>query len=319
MIAACGVLVLSAAPNASSNNDPYIGSAKFERIKKLAGKWIGPDPRKNRDNNIVQYEILSGGRAVLEKIYSGTPEEMISIYFDDKDGKLNLIHFGMLPNPSPLEFRFEKGNTFNFLLPIGSGIKPSDTHIHEFMVTFVDDDHIVQHWSFFMEGRQTDVTVMGLARIQDVRVPDKKETRRAAKLKKDNMKAEAKEAARRAKEIEKARKEEEKKEALRTAEIEKARKDAETRRVMEMEKAGKTSEAIESQKALQMKEKTEKAETENRKAPQIQEKTEKAEIESQKAPQTQKMSDNGKVKKGKIIKEVLFKGFKKVIKVITGE
>src|SRR6266404_464243 len=77
---------------------PYQGSAEFERMKGLVGVWestvdMGQGPMKVS----LEYRLIAGGSAVEERIFAGSPQEMITMYHD-KNGKLALTHYCMLAN-----------------------------------------------------------------------------------------------------------------------------------------------------------------------------------------------------------------------------
>ena len=74
---------------------PYRGSAEFERIKKLAGKWRG---KMNNMKMELEYTVVAAGSAVIERAFPGTEMEMVTMYHDNKDGKLAMTHFCMLKN-----------------------------------------------------------------------------------------------------------------------------------------------------------------------------------------------------------------------------
>src|SRR3989338_5074087 len=101
------MMALSSASRAGGDMQlpPDNSSAELARIKSLAGRWTGvtsmfgkPDQRV-----YVEYEVTSGGSAVLERIFPGTPEEMISVYYDDNKGKLAMTHYCILRNRPTLK------------------------------------------------------------------------------------------------------------------------------------------------------------------------------------------------------------------------
>lgn len=75
-------------------------SAELKRIKALAGRWKSTTSMFGKENEEVftEYKISAGGSAVVETIFPGTPQEMISVYYDDNNGKLAMTHYCMLRN-----------------------------------------------------------------------------------------------------------------------------------------------------------------------------------------------------------------------------
>ena len=59
-------------------------SAELDKVKGLDGKWAGTAKHANgkEEQVAVEYRVTSGGSAVEEKLFPGTPHEMISMYHD---------------------------------------------------------------------------------------------------------------------------------------------------------------------------------------------------------------------------------------------
>lgn len=79
---------------------PDISSAELNRIKALEGKWKSTTSMFGKENQEVftEYKISAGGSAVIETIFPGTPQEMVSVYYDDDHGKLAMTHYCMMRN-----------------------------------------------------------------------------------------------------------------------------------------------------------------------------------------------------------------------------
>jgi hypothetical protein len=74
------------------------GSAEFEKMKTLVGTWKGTtDIGQGPIEMTVTYRVLAAGSVVEERVFAGTPNEMVTMYFD-RDGKLALTHYCMLGN-----------------------------------------------------------------------------------------------------------------------------------------------------------------------------------------------------------------------------
>src|SRR5215207_4130887 len=73
-------------------------SAEFERMKSLVGTWKGSvDMGKGPEDLTIQYRVIAAGSVVEERSFPGTPNEMVTMYYD-KDGKLALTHYCMMGN-----------------------------------------------------------------------------------------------------------------------------------------------------------------------------------------------------------------------------
>ena len=64
---------------------PYSGSKEFERMKQLVGVWEGTsDMGKEGEKVRVEYRLTAGGSALVETLFPGSAEEMVSVYHDRK-------------------------------------------------------------------------------------------------------------------------------------------------------------------------------------------------------------------------------------------
>ena len=79
---------------------PDTSSAELNRIKALAGRWTSTTSMfgKKDEQVFTEYAISAGGSAVVETIFPGTPNEMVSVYYDDDNGRLAMTHYCMMRN-----------------------------------------------------------------------------------------------------------------------------------------------------------------------------------------------------------------------------
>ena len=76
-------------PAAGAEMPPYQGSAAFEKMKTLTGKWSAESPTMGKMK--TEFRVIAGGSVVEERFAGGTPMEMLSTYHD-VDGKLMMTH-----------------------------------------------------------------------------------------------------------------------------------------------------------------------------------------------------------------------------------
>ena len=90
------------------------GSAEMERMKSLVGTWKGTaDMGQGPMEFTVEYRLVAGGSAIEERIFAGSPKEMVTMYHDKK-GKLSLTHYCMLGNRPGMLLKSSDGKTLNF-------------------------------------------------------------------------------------------------------------------------------------------------------------------------------------------------------------
>ncbi|SRR5258708_31739511 len=142
-------------------------SSEFERMKGLVGTWKGKaDMGQGPMEFTVEYRLISGGSAVEERIFAGTPKEMVTMYHDRK-GKLSLTHYCMLGNRPGMLLRSSDAKTIQFDFDPKCGLDAkSETHMHALAITFEDADTITQDWKLFEGGKLKDSHPFTLKRVK---------------------------------------------------------------------------------------------------------------------------------------------------------
>ena len=143
-------------------------SKEFERIKQLAGRWEGMTRHGEGKEElaVVEYKVTSGGSAVVETLFPGTPHEMVSVYHTDGQGKLSMTHYCMIGNQPKLDLTQSDDNHVELSLASDSGIAPEAMHMHSLNVTWQDADHLTQQWSSFDGGKPKETTTIRLSRAR---------------------------------------------------------------------------------------------------------------------------------------------------------
>lgn len=118
---------------------PYKGSADFERMKTLVGKWSAESPMMGKMN--TEFRLIAGESVIEERFAGGTPMEMLSIYHD-VNGKLTMTHYCMLRNQPRMKLVKSTADSLTFDLAPTPGLNPAkDKHMHGATYTFIDGDH----------------------------------------------------------------------------------------------------------------------------------------------------------------------------------
>ena len=167
VVVACLLLVGSSMAYAAHGvGAPYSGSKEYDRMKQLVGVWEGTSNMSKEGQMVrVEYRLTAGGSAIVETLFPGTPEEMISVYYDRK-GKLSMTHYCMVQNRPSMKLLKAEADKLDFTYAGGSGINSKkDAHMHALTISFVDKDHIVQNWTLFEDGKEKEVTKLNLSRV----------------------------------------------------------------------------------------------------------------------------------------------------------
>lgn len=124
---------------ACADMPPYKGSAAFERMKSLVGKWTAESPEMGKMK--TEFRLIAGGSVVEERFAAGTPMEMLSTYHD-VNGKLTMTHYCMLRNQPRMQLTKSTADSLTFDLAPTPGLNVAkEKHMHGATYTFIDGDH----------------------------------------------------------------------------------------------------------------------------------------------------------------------------------
>jgi hypothetical protein len=115
---------------------PYKGSAAFERMKSLVGKWSAESPEMGKMS--TEFRLIAGDSVIEERFAEGTPMEMLSVYHD-VNGKLTMTHYCMLRNQPRMKVTKSTADSLTFDLAPTPGLNvQKDMHMHGATYTFLD-------------------------------------------------------------------------------------------------------------------------------------------------------------------------------------
>lgn len=137
---------------ACADMPPHKGSAAFERMKSLAGKWSGESPEMGKMN--TEFRIIAGGSVIEERFAKNTPMEMLSTYYD-VNGKLNMTHYCMLRNQPRMKLTKSTADSLTFDLAPTPGLNVAkDMHMHGATYTFIDANHFKLEGVSWKDGKE---------------------------------------------------------------------------------------------------------------------------------------------------------------------
>ena len=159
-------LIIGAISLAPARADAPADAAVYERIKSLAGSWSGrmEDPLSGPPVT-VRYEVVSGGKAVIEYQNPGQSFEMVTVYFL-ADGKLHATHYCGAGNQPA--YKIGRGSTAELLkleFDGGTGFDPAhDGHVHQGEIRFISPERIEHRWFHFVGPKEQGATQWFLER-----------------------------------------------------------------------------------------------------------------------------------------------------------
>ena len=137
--------------------NPLVGIASIAHygvLKSLTGDWylvggerLGKKVEPNLKEPFMSYAVNSGGHAVVAKVFGGSPNEMISIYYLDM-GRLKMDHYcslGNQPRMVSVPSADNLGLTFE-VVGISNMPEKNDLHISSHALQFNGADELTVYW-----------------------------------------------------------------------------------------------------------------------------------------------------------------------------
>jgi hypothetical protein len=154
------VLILGAISLAPARAAAPADAVVYARIKSLAGSWSGrmEDPLSGPPVT-VRYEVVSGGKAVIEYQNPGQSFEMVTVYFL-ADGKLHATHYcGAGNQPAYKLGRESTDDLLQLEFNGGTGFDPAhDGHVHRGEIRFVSPERIEHRWFHYVGPKEQGAT-----------------------------------------------------------------------------------------------------------------------------------------------------------------
>jgi hypothetical protein len=143
-------------------------SAEFEQMKTLVGKWAGKaDMGQGPVDMTLEYRLLAGGSVLEERCFAGTPQEMVTMYFDQK-GKLAMTHYCVFGNRPAMKLKSWDGKTIQFDFDPSCGINvKKESHMHALSITFDNADTITSRCVAMLDGEEQTAHPTTLKRVKE--------------------------------------------------------------------------------------------------------------------------------------------------------
>ena len=131
----------------------------FEKMKSLVGEWQG----KSLDGNTskVSYALVSDDSALMERLAMGGESEMVTMYHPDGD-HLMMTHYCSAHNQPRMRSQtvsLERKSIVFDLVDVTNLSTPDAGHMRKLVVTFVDQDHFTQEWTWSEKGKESTVVI----------------------------------------------------------------------------------------------------------------------------------------------------------------
>ena len=153
----CTAMLLAASLRVNAGEPPALkpASPEFERMKTLLGSWAGKtDMGQGPIDFTLQYRLLAAGSVLEERCFAGTPNEMVTMYYD-QNGKLAMTHYCMMGNRPGMKLKSSDAKSIQFDFDATCGINPKkESHMHALNITFDDADTITTSCQAIMDGKE---------------------------------------------------------------------------------------------------------------------------------------------------------------------
>lgn len=168
----CTALLLAAslaviAAETGKTDKAKTDSTEFARMKTLVGSWTGKaDMGEGPIDMTVQYRLLAGGSVLEERVFVGTPNEMVTMYYD-QEGKLAMTHYCVFGNRPAMKLKSSDAKSIKFDFDATCGINPKkESHMHALSITFDDADTITTSCKAMMDGKEMEEKPITLKRVK---------------------------------------------------------------------------------------------------------------------------------------------------------
>ena len=154
------VVAQSEAQKPADKVAPSEAQRSFEKLKTLAGSWAGQlttvPQEPSVEGKFVQFSlrVTSRGNALVHELaVSGLPDHPVTLFYVDGD-RLLLTHYCDAGNRPRMAGKISPdGKTLEFdFLDVSGGNQKG--HMHHAVITFIDDNHHIEDWTYMMPGDQ---------------------------------------------------------------------------------------------------------------------------------------------------------------------
>jgi hypothetical protein len=155
-------------------SSPMDAKEAFEKLKTLAGSWVGPltldHPDGSMEGKIGQFSlrVTSRGNAIVHELsVSGIPDHPVTMFYLEGD-RLVATHYCDAGNrPRLVGTMSPDGNTLTFEFADLSGGNEHG-HMYKGVFTFLDENRHTEEWTFMMPNDQTFTGRFDLERLSPV-------------------------------------------------------------------------------------------------------------------------------------------------------
>lgn len=132
-------------------------AAAFRQMQSLTGQWEGTDGHGRKVKSTFQ--MIAGNTAVMETLYPPEMEAMVTLYSVDGN-TISLMHYCPTNNQPHMRAIPPAGAVKSLVFEFqNAGNLPNLAVGHEYrlVLDFQDKDHIVEHWTWRENGKDSEM------------------------------------------------------------------------------------------------------------------------------------------------------------------
>jgi len=118
--------------------------------------WTGKtDMGQGPVDMTIQYRLIAAGSVLEERCFAGTPNEMVTMYYD-KAGKLAMTHYCVMGNRPEMALKASDGKSLTFDLDASCCTfdAKKDSHMHGVTIQFDDADTVTTSCKAVVDGKE---------------------------------------------------------------------------------------------------------------------------------------------------------------------
>ena len=157
------VMLIALATTAAQDTEKKKEDPRFAFLKKLKGTWVAKQGEKEMT---FKYSITAGGSVVEERIFVGTPHEMVTMYHMNGK-KLVATHYCMMRNQPRFEAAKEiKDDTLVLTCDgkVSGTTSHDDAHMHRLSLKRGKDDVLHLSSDLYKDGKKAGTNAFKLKR-----------------------------------------------------------------------------------------------------------------------------------------------------------
>jgi hypothetical protein len=136
---------------------PNYSTNTFHKLQALAGDWEGKDDAGNTVK--TKFQLVAGNTAVMETLTMSGMEQMLTLYTVDGDG-IALVHYCPTNNQPHMRAIPSSAAVKELVFSFQSATNlpdPAIGHEQKLVLQFTGADHIVEHWTWRKNGKETEM------------------------------------------------------------------------------------------------------------------------------------------------------------------